>query len=211
VRRLTGALAALALLAGCRESPARADKPPVLLLTSLPVLFGGAFGLVAAAPPLRAAWGARFTGTHMALAEKAQLGAAGGLLLMAQPRAQTAEALVDLDSWVRGGGRVLLLADPLLEWPTTRSLGDPLAPMVAFADTGLLSHWGLTLYRPDTAGAPGTLAPLKGAGCRIEDDDTLARCTVGKGQVTVIADADFVRDEAGAARVVDELDLLARH
>ena len=34
---------------------------------------------------------------------------------MAQPLAQTAENLVTLDTWVRRGGRVLLLADPLLE------------------------------------------------------------------------------------------------
>ena len=34
------------------------------------------------------------------------------LLLMAHPLAQPAENLVDLDQWVRDGGRVLLLADP---------------------------------------------------------------------------------------------------
>lgn len=210
MRRLPAALAALALLAGCREAPARADKPPVLLLTSLPVLFGEEFSLEAGPSPLRDALEARFAVTPIALAEKAQLGGHDRLLLMAQPRAQTAEALVELDTWVRDGGRVLLLADPLLEWPTSRSLGDPLAPMIAFADTGLLTHWGLTLYRPDSAGASGTLALAKGASCALEDEGSLARCTVGKGRVTVIADADFVRDEAGAARVAEELDVLAR-
>ena len=47
---------------------------------------------------------------------------------MAHPLAQPAEDLVALDDWVRGGGRVLLLADPMLEWPSKRPLGDPLRP-----------------------------------------------------------------------------------
>ena len=59
--------------------------------------------------------------------------------------------LVELDQWVRGGGRLLLLADPMLEWPSERPLGDRLRPPPAFADTGLLAHWGLRLERPDSA------------------------------------------------------------
>src|SRR5206468_10727515 len=74
-------------------------------------------------------------------------------LLMAQPLAQTAENLVALDDWVRGGGRVMILADPLLEWSSKRPLGDPLRPPPMFADTGLLGHWGLRLDAPDVAGA----------------------------------------------------------
>ena len=61
---------------------------------------------------------------------------------MAHPLAQPAEALVDLDRWVRDGGRVLLLADPQLEWPSERPLGDKLRPPPAFADTGLLRALG---------------------------------------------------------------------
>lgn len=210
MRHVAAALAALVFLAGCREAPARADKPDVLLLTSLPVLFGEDFSLEAGPSPLRDALEARFTVKPIALAERAQLGPDGGLLLMAQPRAQTAEALVELDAWVRGGGRLLLLADPLLEWPTSKGLGDPLAPMIAFADTGLLKHWGLVLYRPESGGASGSFEVVKGANCTLEDEASLARCSVGKGKVTVIADADFVRNEAGARRVADELDRLAR-
>ena len=66
---------------------------------------------------------------------------------MAQPLAQPAEDLVALDDWVRGGGRVLLLADPMLEWPSKRPLGDPLRPPPMFMDTGLLAHWGLAARR----------------------------------------------------------------
>ena len=69
------------------------------------------------------------------------------LLLMAHPRAQPAEVLVELDQWVRGGGQLLLLADPRLDWHSERPLGDRLRPPPAFADTGLLGHWGLRLER----------------------------------------------------------------
>ena len=74
------------------------------------------------------------------------------MLLMAHPLAQPAEALVDLDRWVRDGGRLLLLADPKLDWPSKRALGDTLRPPPAFADTGLLAHWGLRLDAPADGG-----------------------------------------------------------
>src|SRR5205085_4263734 len=76
--------------------------------------------------------------------------AKGRLLLMAHPLSQTAENLVALDQWVRRGGHVMLLADPMLEWPSKLPLGDPLRPPPMFADTGLLAHWGLRLDAPET-------------------------------------------------------------
>ena len=124
---------------------------------------------------------------------------------MAQPLAQTAENLVTLDTWVRGGGRVLLLADPLLEWPSRRPLGDPLRPPPMFADTGLLAHWGLRLDAPDERGPTRrslagyrilTLSPgaLYGA-CTISSDRLAADCGIGKGRAVIVADADFVRTD----------------
>ena len=101
----------------------------------------------------------------------------GALLLAAQPRALPAEELVALDAWVRRGGRLVLLADPLLEWPSELPLGDPRRPPLAFPDTGLLKHWGLRLDAPDERGprqsslggkpvltaSPGTLARTRGS------------------------------------------------
>ena len=124
---------------------------------------------------------------------------------MAHPLAQPAEALVDLDRWVRRGGRVVLLADPKLDWHSERPLGDKLRPPPAFADTGLLAHWGLVLEAPEQPGpsqrrlggsdvlaaSPGTLSGR----CRISRDAFVARCSVGKGRATVIADADFLNVE----------------
>ncbi len=71
---------------------------------------------------------------------------------MAHPLAQPAEDLVALDNWVRGGGRVLLLADPMLEWPSKRPLGDPLRPPPMFMDTGSAAALGLRLDPPGERG-----------------------------------------------------------
>jgi hypothetical protein len=129
----------------------------------------------------------------------------GRLLLMAHPLAQPAEALVDLDRWVRDGGRLLLLADPALDWESDRPLGDTFRPPPAFADTGLLAHWGLRLDAPDERGprqlslggqpiltaSPGALAGK----CRISKDRLVAHCRIGKGEATIVADADFLNVE----------------
>ena len=129
----------------------------------------------------------------------------GRLLLMAHPLAQPAEALVDLDLWVRGGGNVMLLADPKLEWPSSRPLGDKLRPPPSFADTGLLAHWGLKLEAPTATGpvqrqlgerrilaaSPGTLS----GSCHVMPGGFVAHCSIGKGKATVVADADFLNIE----------------
>ena len=110
-----------------------------------------------------------------------------------------------LDAWVRAGGRILLLADPMLEWPSERPLGDPLRPAPMFMDTGLLGHWGLLLDAPDRRGPEKrslagyrivTVSPGRLSGkCRITDDALLADCRLGRGRAVIVADADFL--EAG--------------
>jgi hypothetical protein len=205
------AVAALAIAAIRRDPqplPQRpsADRPALLLITSLPLMFAEGFSLNGGSPALKRLEG-RYRVVPISATSPAEL-AKGRLLLMAQPLAQTAENLVALDEWVRGGGRVLLLADPLLEWPSKRRLGDPLRPPPMFADTGLLGHWGLRLDTPD---APGpvvrqlagyrvvTVSPgaLYGA-CSISPDRLVADCHLGKGEAIVAADADFIgTDELG--------------
>ena len=192
------------------ERPA-AERPALTLLTSLPLLFGEDFSLAATGSPALAALQSRYRVVPISVADPAEL-AKARLLLMAQPLAQPAEHLVALDAWVRAGGRVLLLADPALEWPSKRQLGDPLAPAASFADTGLLGHWGLRLDAPDARGprtgrigglevltaSPGTLIAAKPA-CRVEHGGLTAHCRIGRGRATIIADADFLNtDGAGA-------------
>jgi len=227
-------LAALALLAaavfaltsshGQRETEP-SGKPSLLLLTSLPLIFGEQFSLQGAGSPALKALESRYRVVPISVTNPSEL-AEGRLLLLAQSSAQTAENLVALDQWVRGGGRVLLLADPMLEWPSSRPLGDPLRPAPMFMDTGLLEHWGLRLDAPDQRGpairrlggyevltvSPGALS----GGCTISADRLVGRCRIGNGRATIIADADLLDIAnlgSGASRnldaVLSELALLS--
>ena len=183
---------------------APAERPVLLLLTSLPLIFNEGFNLKGSGSPALKRLEARYRVVPIGVSDPREL-AKGQLLLMAHPLAQPPEDLVALDDWVRRGGRVLLLADPLLEWPSKRPLGDPLRPPPMFMDTGLLAHWGLGLDAPHTRGpahrklggfdivtvSPGSLS----GGCVISSDELVAECRLGKGRATVVADADFLDSE----------------
>ena len=189
---------------GGRSKDDEQNKPELMLLTSLPLVFPERFSLDGGGSPALSALEKHYRVIPISLGDAESL-KQGRLLLMAHPRAQTAEALVDLDDWVRAGGRVLLLADPQLDWPSERPLGDPLRPPPTFADTGLLKHWGLTLYSPvlngrterDVGGvtwrvqSPGELE-REGSACRVSGEGLIARCTIGKGKATIVADADLL-------------------
>lgn len=195
-------LAAAALLGAAASCDAPATPPPhrpeLHLITSLPLLFGESFSLDAERPAVTAWLDQRYRLTPIDLPSQLPPGAT---LLMAQPRALPAEELVALDAWVRAGGKLLLLADPRLEWPSERPLGDRLRPPPMYPDTGLLGHWGLVLETPDkpgpvtvgavTYGSPGALIATKRA-CAV-DQAVTARCQLGRGEAIVVADADWLR------------------
>lgn len=234
-RRGWSALGALLLLAGAAtfaftgRKPAPSteqtgEKTPLGLLTSLPIVLGEDFSLKSTGSPALTALSTRFTVAPISTTSAKEL--SRPLLLMAQPPAQTPENLVALDSWVRRGGRVLLLADPMLEWPSKRPLGDPLRPPPMFVDTGLLAHWGLRLDAPEQRGpasrqlagyqvltvSPGALY----GGCMISADRLVAECKVGRGWAAVVADADLLNADAlgpdstnNLKAVVEELARLA--
>lgn len=180
------------------------ERPELLLLTSLPIVFPEGFNLDAKASPVLEALQTRYRVVPIGLADRDSL-RGHQLLLMIQPRAQPAEVLVQLDQWVRGGGRVVLLADPALQWPSERALGDPIRPPPGFADTGLLGHWGLRLDAPDVLGpasakaqgldissaSPGRLVSTSST-CRTIGSGLVARCRIGTGEAIVVADADFI-------------------
>ena len=227
LRLILGGVAALgvvgagALAIGGSDRPAdippRADRPALMVVTTLPILFPEEFTLENAGSKALTALESRYAVVPIATTDDGSL-KQGRLLLMAHPLAQTAENLVTLDAWVRGGGRVLLLADPRLEWPSTRPLGDRLRPPPGFADTGLLAHWGLRLEGSDEPGrqerkmagrdvetvSPGSL----GGDCAISKDRLVARCRVGRGRATVIADADFLNVEQLGNSAEGNLDAL---
>ena len=202
---------------GPRPLPPRPpnERPTLLLLTSLPLVFGEDFSIEHNGSPALAALQTRYRVVPISVADPGEL-AKGKLLLMAQPLAQPAEDLVALDDWVRRGGRVLLLADPALEWPSSRPLGDLLRPAPMFMDTGLLGHWGLRLDAPDERGpatrklggftvltvSPGALAGR----CDISSDRLVAHCAVGKGTATVVADADLLDTSELGSKAAHNLD-----
>lgn len=190
---IAGALVWIARDGSPRPRPRpQSERPVLLLVTSLPLIFGEEFSLESHGSPALDALESRYRVQPIGVTD-AQALRQGRLLLMAHPLAQPAEALVDLDAWIRDGGRLLLLADPKLDWPSSRPLGDPLRPPPGFADTGLLQHWGLRLAAPANLQAASS-------SCRVTGDGLVARCPVGGGEVTVVADADFLNvDDDGAA------------
>lgn len=210
------ALAALCLGA-CQEPGEVYDQPELKLLTSLPLVFSNQFSLQGGSPTLDALE-RRFDVVAIGTTSREEL-ADADLLFMAHALPQTAENLVSLDEWVRGGGRVLLLADPQLDWDTGLPLGHPQAPPYFFGDTGLIGHWGLTLEGPRDAteieGVPvssaGRLTATNDA-CAVTHDGLLAECSIGEGRAIVIADADLLNEDTreGIVFVMTALDSLAR-
>lgn len=223
----------LLLLVSCRDvTPAKApgqSKPELFLLTPLPLVWSEELGLDQAGSAALGRLEQDYKVTPVDLPSELP---EGGLLLAAQPRALPAGELVKLDAWVRRGGRLILLADPMLEWPSELPLGDPGRAPIAYPDTGLLEHWGLRLETPDErgprqlalgnrlvlTGSPGILVQL-GRACLAADNGLLARCRLGKGRATVIADADFLNlgpggldgpTEQNLPALVSQVSLLSR-
>lgn len=202
VAALLGLLGALGVGVNQRRH-ATEQRPPLALLTSLPILFSEQFSLNTPSSPLRKRLEADYQLQPIGVTDAQSL-KGQRLLFMAHARAQPAAALADLDRWVRDGGHLLILTDPLLSWHSDRPLGDSLRPPVSFADTALLAHWGLSLSGPQPMGeaqrsidggtvvsfSPGSLATR--GGCMVEKGGFVARCAIDKGRVTLIADADWL-------------------
>ena len=150
------------------------------------------------------------------------------LLLLAQPRAMSPAELVKLDAWVRGGGRLLLLADPALQWGSLYPLGDKRRPLFTSLLSPLFSHWGIELVLPIDKAEPVSMRQIDGltirtltpgewrtkngektASCRIADNAIYADCAVGKGRALLIADADLLDTpqwEGRGARILTRAD-----
>lgn len=208
---------------GGGKASAGAAKPGLALLTSLPIAFGESFGLERARNLLLEDLEGRFTVTPVDGPEQLP---PGGLLLAVQPQAMTAERLVALDRWVRDGGRLVLMADPVLRFESERPLGDRFRPPLRYPDTGLLGHWGLRLddaiddrteaVETDfgrgirvSATKLGSFTRAGGA-CTLSPTRAVARCRIGKGYATLIADADLAmaaqaEQRAGVLKLLGEL------
>lgn len=184
----------------------------IVLMSSLPLVYGAGVdmaGMIAGKARPHPLYSALVQDHDLVVADVLDGKALSGarLTVLVQPRALTPQELVALDGFVRGGGRLLLFADPELEWPAGMGLGDPAGPLRSSLVSPLLAHWGLELTDPGidrvriaNSGAvlvhPGQFGELPGksgdASCRIADSGYTARCTVGRGRAVLIADADLL-------------------
>ena len=132
------------------------------------------------------------------------------VLLLAHPRPLSPQTLVAIDTWVRAGGKAIILADSLSSWPPSYPLGDPRNPPVTSMLTPLLTHWGLRLDAPSLADSGSRdwwqgrhrLRLLSAGrfvrenrGCRLSNDGIYGDCAIGAGRVVLLADADLLHEE----------------
>lgn len=134
-------------------------------------------------------------------------------LAIIQPRGLSAADNVALDDWVRRGGRLLLVLDPMLTGEYDLPLGDPRRPVDAALIPPVVARWGLAIRYDDTQSAKPvdsaigtrhlplilagevTIADPAAADCALDAGGSAARCRVGEGEVTLIADAAFLEDD----------------
>ncbi|HYJ81493.1 MAG TPA: hypothetical protein VEW26_01440 [Allosphingosinicella sp.] len=148
--------------------------------------------------------------------------AQGRFLFLAQPKRLAPEELVALDDWIRGGGRALILTDPMLTWPSELPPGDIRRPPPVGMLSPLLSHWGMTLEAPAEPGlveaswderpivfdSPGRFRSSN-PDCEVDPGGWKAVCLLGTGVVTLVADADFLRDSLWAPHKADNAIVVA--
>ena len=225
--RLALAGALLPFASSC-EAKAPAERPPLGLMGTLPIYWGesAAFGDVlngqGEAHWARARLEQRFTLEPLDALTAEDL-AGLDYLLLAQPRALSGAENVALDEWVRRGGRLLLFADPMLTGASRFPVGDRRRPQDVTLLSPILSHWGLAMDF-DVA-APEGVALLEGAGapipvnrpgqfatragdCTLAARAVLARCRIGEGTATILADAallDLYNPHPAAAAALDSL------
>jgi hypothetical protein len=222
--KLAAAGAAVTLVAGIAVlalPPPDNDgaKPGLGLFTSLPIFWAESENIAdmlgSAAPPH---WARIALEADHRLVPLDTLGRADlqklDRLVMAQPRPLAPAENVALDDWVRGGGRLLLFADPMLTAHSRFALGDRRRPQDVVLLSPILQRWGLELEFDEEqtdaerqvrfgegaipvrlAGTLRRVAPGAPAECALDADSVAARCAIGKGQVLVIADAAMLEDD----------------
>lgn len=194
------------------REPAASDEP-IGLFTTLPILWSDN-------PDLNAALSADQP-QHWARGELAKRGRIEPLdvlsdislgrvrrLVVAQPRVFAAPENVALDAWVRGGGQLLLFADPALTEDSAFALSDPRRPPAVVLLSPILARWGLELRIADgqvlgeesrdvmriamPVNLPGHFAVVGKGKCILWADGLAVTCQIGQGRVTALADADVL-------------------
>lgn len=200
-----------------RAGPERPGAP-IGLFSSVPLMFADSPELSLDAPP---AWPRAVIARHGRPVPLDSLVTEGGRsplngiarLIVAQPRALSPAENAALDAWVRAGGQLLLLADPMYTPHSSYALGDPRRPQAIVMLSPLLDHWGLRLdFDSKQAGGersasamglavpvdlPGRFSIISSSLCRLWDQGLVATCRIGKGRVYALADATVI-DPDGA-------------
>nr|WP_298926083.1 hypothetical protein [uncultured Erythrobacter sp.] len=128
-------------------------------------------------------------------------------LAIIQPRGLSPLDNVALDDWVRRGGQLLLVLDPMLTGDYDFPLGDPARPVDTALIPPVVERWGLEVSfddgqvpepRSEVIGAASVPVLMAGVISRLESTDkrcgifgngVVASCQIGKGWVTIVADA----------------------
>ncbi|MGB3807964.1 MAG: hypothetical protein WA936_12255 [Erythrobacter sp.] len=125
-----------------------------------------------------------------------------------QPRGLSPADNAALDAWVRVGGELLLVLDPALTGHYPLALGDPRRPNAVAIIPPVVERWGLKMQFDDRQPPMRTVelensdlsvslsgefekipGDAPGSDCTLMADGIAARCTIGKGRATLIADA----------------------
>ncbi|RPF72051.1 Gldg family protein [Aurantiacibacter spongiae] len=207
-----GSAAAQDVVIGAPVEEAEVAPPSLGLMGTIPIYWGEAAGLEEMlAGTARPHWARPVIARDFTLQPvdylSGQALAGFDRLLLAQPRGLTAEENVALDAWVRGGGRLLLFADPMMTGESRFAIGDRRRPQDVALLSPILRHWGLELlFDPEQDGEmamrefAGTNIPVALSGtfavhgsdfarCALFAADMVARCTVGAGEALIVADA----------------------
>lgn len=214
-----------ALLLAC-ATPAAADdaalpeqRPSLMVMGTVPIFWGEADGFADLLDASETGhWARAVIARDYTLIAADYLSAEAlapyRFLLLAQPRAFSAEENLALDGWVREGGKVLLFADPMMTGHSRFGLGDRRRPQDVALLSPILAHWGLELVFDERAPAglrwydaggwnlpvnlPGHLQLAATGTCRAEaapggssqnaDAVLIARCPLGQGEALVVAD-----------------------
>lgn len=140
-------------------------------------------------------------------------------LAIIQPRGLSPSDNVALDDWVRAGGRLLYVIDPMLSGEYDVPISDPRHPPVIGLVPPVFARWGLELFYDDAqsdapfiarwndvelvAHLPGQLSLsqqnefVDDSVCLIGAEGLIANCAVGEGQVTIMADAALFEPREG--------------
>ncbi len=201
-----------ALNAAAYDDKIDGARPQVVMLTSLPLRWGGGGDdlaqMLAEGPADLPALAALERAVDLKMVDTLD----GELppdatVLLAHPRALSPHDLVRIDAHRGRGGRIVILADALSSWPPPRPLGDPRNPPVTSLLTPLLDHWGIELAAPAADGAgdarisvgpEGSMLRLHSAGrfvrlpsgCHGYGDGLVVRCDGGR--LWLVGDADML-------------------